>query len=185
MNRRNHLQDLLRKHEPADALEARFKEQMGELLQVKDDCFSRDHFGPGHFTASAFVLSPNGEDLLLIFHAKLKRWLQPGGHVDSEDKDILQAAAREVEEETGLSNLYPIGPGLFDIDIHEIPSRKGEPTHKHFDARVLLQARSLDFKAGSDALDAKWVPLTEVNAVESDASVMRAVNKLLEERDSR
>ena len=120
--------------------------------------------------------------MLLIFHGKLKRWLQPGGHVESMDKDILLAAAREVEEETGLRNLHPIGPGLFDIDIHEIPARKNDPTHMHFDTRVLLQAQSLDFRAGSDALDAKWVPLKEVNAIESDASVMRAVNKLMGQR---
>jgi 8-oxo-dGTP pyrophosphatase MutT (NUDIX family) len=179
MNRRSHLQALLEDHTPADEREAGFKTEMTELLGAQGDCFSRNHFRPGHFTASAFVLSPDGEELLLIYHSKLTRWLQPGGHVDPEDQDVLQAAAREVEEETGLDGLDPIGAGLFDIDIHEIPARKDDPTHRHFDARILLQARHWDFKAGSDALDGKWVPLREVNAVESDESVMRAVSKLL------
>jgi 8-oxo-dGTP pyrophosphatase MutT (NUDIX family) len=180
MNRREHLKALLHSHQATDRQEDDFLTKMHELTGTAGDCFSRDHFVPGHFTASAFVLSPDGNQLLLIFHGKLKRWLQPGGHVEPSDDNILLAAIREVEEETGLRKLSPIGPGLFDVDIHTIPARKQDPEHLHFDARILLQAIDLDFKAGSDALDAKWVPLEEVNAIESDASVMRAVQKLIQ-----
>lgn len=182
MNRRNHLNKLLQSHRASDAQEAGFLERMQTLANGAGDCFSRDHFVPGHFTASAFVLCPKGEQLLLIYHGKLARWLQPGGHVEPEDSDIVLAAIREVEEETGLRDLSPIGAGLFDVDIHTIPARKGDPEHAHFDARILLQARDYNFQAGSDALDAKWVDLHEINAIESDASVMRAVGKLLQEK---
>ncbi len=178
MDRLTHLQALLSQHRPADEQEADFCADMKALAQGSGDCFSRDHFEPGHFTASAFVLSPDQKSLLLIFHGKLARWLQPGGHIDPEDENVLRAAAREVEEETGLSDLKPLGQGLFDVDVHEIPARKGDPKHLHFDVRILLQAAHWEFQAGSDALDARWVALTEVNAVESDASVMRAVQKL-------
>lgn len=153
---------------------------MIDLLDSGPPSFSRAHFSPGHFTASAFVLSPERDALLLIFHGKLSRWLQPGGHIEPEDPNVLLAAMREVEEETGLRDVTAVGAGLFDVDIHEIPARKADPAHLHFDVRILLQAATRDFQAGSDALDAKWVPLAEVNAVESDDSVMRAVQKLLQ-----
>jgi 8-oxo-dGTP pyrophosphatase MutT (NUDIX family) len=179
MNRRDHLNDLLNAHIASDSQEAGFIERMQALTAGPGDCFSRAHFDPGHFTASAFVLCPKGEQLLLIYHGKLERWLQPGGHVEPSDGDIVLAAIREVEEETGLCNLTPIGSGLFDVDIHTIPARKAEPEHAHFDARILLQAPRFDFQAGSDATDAKWVPFNAINAIESDASVMRAVGKLL------
>lgn len=182
MNRRDLLNDLLKAHIPSDFQEAEFLKRMQALTAGPGDCFSRDHFVPGHFTASAFVLCPKGEQLLLIYHGKLARWLQPGGHVEPDDGDIVLAAIREVEEETGLRQLKAIGAGLFDVDIHTIPARKADPEHAHFDARILLQARSFDFQAGSDALAAKWVPLNEINAIESDASVMRAVGKLLGSR---
>ena len=55
---------------------------------------------------------------------------------------------------------------------------KGDPAHGHYDVRVLLQARDLHFQAGSDAKAARWVKLEDVNEVESDASVMRAIHKL-------
>ena len=179
MTRHTHLRQLLHEHHPTDPQEEEFRRDMLSLLEQGTDCFSRNHFEPGHFTASAFVLSPDARAVLLIFHGKLSRWLQPGGHIEPGDDNVLIAAIREAQEETGLSDLIPVGAGLFDVDIHEIPARKSDPTHRHFDVRILLQSQSTDFQAGSDALDAKWVRLEDVNAVESDASVMRAVQKLM------
>lgn len=166
---------------PADDLEARHKADMLALSSVAGDPFSRDHFLPGHFTASAFVLSPDERELLLILHAKLGLWLQPGGHVDPDDPDVLEAARREVAEETGLTALSPVPgfPALVDVDVHEIPARKGDPTHRHFDVRVLWRAETRDFAAGSDALEARWVRLEDVPDAGSDDSVLRAVRKLL------
>ena len=179
MTRRANLSSLLARLRPGDADERAFVALFRELLALPGDVFRRDHFHPGHVTASAFVLSPDGEMLLLIEHSKLHRWLQPGGHVEPEDEDVVAAARREVAEEVGVSDLRQVGEGLFDVDVHEIPARKADPAHRHYDVRILLQSSSWDFVAGSDALAAKWVRLGDVNDVESDASVMRAVGKLL------
>lgn len=146
-------------------------------LAAHDDCRSRSHFVPGHFTASSFVLAPD-DALLLIYHSKLERWLQPGGHVDPTDIDLEAAARRELREEAGLVDVELLTPAPFDLDVHTIPARKSEPEHAHFDVRFLFRAPSRDIQAGSDALDARWVPLHAVREVESDASVMRAVRKL-------
>ena len=43
--------------------------------------FDRKNF-IGHITASAYVLNPAKDALLLLKHKALKIWLQPGGHVD-------------------------------------------------------------------------------------------------------
>ena len=40
--------------------------------------------------------------VLLLFHTKLKRWLQPGGHAD--DPNLARVALREAEEETGIND---------------------------------------------------------------------------------
>ena len=99
--------------------------------------------------------------------------------MDPEDATIVASAQREVQEEVGLSELALVSDGIFDVDIHEIPARKQEPDHDHYDVRFVFQAPDLSFSAGSDALEARWVPLTEISEVESDRSVMRAVEKLL------
>jgi 8-oxo-dGTP pyrophosphatase MutT (NUDIX family) len=177
MNRADHLRLLLTDHAPSTPLEADHKARMLALLDAAG-AFSRDHWSPGHFTASSFVLSPDRTAVLLILHSKLNRWLQPGGHVDPDDVDIVAAARREVAEEVGLSDLTPIGPALLDLDIHTIPARKSDPEHAHFDVRFLFGVGDLEFQAGSDALAGKWVPLSEIHTVESDESVMRAVRRI-------
>lgn len=177
--RRAHLAALLDRFEPFDAEERGYLERMQRLLQVPGDPFHRDHFDPGHFTASAFILSPDRASLLLIFHGKLSRWLQPGGHVDPDDPTVVDAARREVHEEVGLDGVPLERPGIFDVDIHEIPARKADPAHYHYDVRFLLRAETLDFVAASDAKDGRWVPLKEISEELSDRSVMRAVEKLI------
>ena len=162
-------------------MEEGYRGRISELLDTPGDPFSRGHFDPGHITASAFVLSPDGEDLLLILHGKLGLWLQPGGHVDPTDPDVLAAARREVAEEVGLGDEDVEFGGLLDLDVHPIPPnpKKGEPAHEHFDVRILLTSRTRSFRVGSDAKDARWVPLSDVQDAGTDDSVRRAVRKLL------
>jgi 8-oxo-dGTP pyrophosphatase MutT (NUDIX family) len=180
--RSHHLQQLLTSFEPADAREHAHRARTLQLLATTAEPFSRTQYAPGHITASAFVLDPTGTSVLLILHSKLQRWLQPGGHVDPEDRDVLHAARREVLEEVGVSQLTQIGD-LLDLDVHDIPARKDQGAHAHFDLRFLFKAGDLAFQAGSDANDARWVPIAHLLAghdaeFPSDESVLRAVRKL-------
>lgn len=161
---------------------------MSRMLELGalDAACERSHFAPGHFTASAFVLSPDGRDLVLIHHKKLGIWVQPGGHVDAADADLESAARREVAEEVGLTELEPWGAerlgsgaaGLFDVDIHVIPARKAEPAHEHFDVRFAFRAQSRTLVLSEEVRDLRWVPLSEMDGMATDDSVMRAVKKL-------
>ena len=68
-----------------------------------------------HFTVSAFVsrVGPDGTGATLLhWHAKNQMWLPPGGHVEA-DEDPIEAAHREVLEETGLTVLVlPTAPAF-------------------------------------------------------------------------
>jgi 8-oxo-dGTP pyrophosphatase MutT (NUDIX family) len=151
---------------------------MLDLVARSPDPFSRRTYDPGHITASAFVLSPERSELLLVFHGKLAKWLQPGGHVDPSDADVVAAAEREVREETGVV-LLEAGPAiLFDLDVHPIPERWNEPAHEHFDVRSLRVAAHRATAAASDALDARWFAFDEIDAAATDASVTRALAKI-------
>jgi 8-oxo-dGTP pyrophosphatase MutT (NUDIX family) len=169
-------------YRPADATEAGYVTRMIELtLTAPSEACQRTHFAPGHFTASAFVLSPDRRDLILIHHKKLGIWVQPGGHVEASDADLASAARREVAEEVGLGELDSLGTdgALFDVDIHTIPARKSEPAHEHFDARFAFVARTRDFARTEEVADVRWVPLERVDEVTTDESVLRAAKKLL------
>jgi 8-oxo-dGTP pyrophosphatase MutT (NUDIX family) len=135
--------------------------RMRALAGSEGSALSREHFDPGHFTASAFVVSPSAEHLLLVNHKKLGMWLQPGGHIEASDRDPVDAALRELREETGL-NKFVVKSRLFDIDVHKIPAWGSTPAHFHHDLRVLVQAASVDVIGEDDVSEARWFPLSEI-----------------------
>lgn len=182
MSRLTDLSALLDAFEPFDAEERTHRDAMRRLVEHGEPATEREHYVPGHFTASAFVLAPDADELLLILHGKLGLWLQPGGHVDPDDPQIEAAARREVREETGLAELSLLQPAPFDLDVHRIPERKGQPEHLHFDVRFLFRSATRDVRAASDARAARWVALDRVSDTGSDRSVLRAVDKLLARR---
>jgi len=158
---------------------------MLELLERGDEAFSRGHFGPGHFTASCYIIDGEGR-LLLHHHRRLDRWLQMGGHVEAEESTEL-AALREAREESGLADLVDAGRGIFDLDIHPIPAGKGEPDHAHFDVRYLArteqpEAAVADF---AESNDLAWVTLeraAELMPGADSARVLRKIERLRRER---
>lgn len=176
------ISELLEAHARSSRLsetERRHVARCQELVKLGNAAISREHLEPGHFTASAFVLSPCKGELLLIRHAKLRRWLQPGGHFEPADASVEAAARREVQEEVGLSDATLANAGLFDVDVHQIPANPKQAAHEHFDLRLLFQAHTRRINAGSDADAARWIGLEDVQRWQSDASVMRAVGQLL------
>ena len=157
------------------------------------DPSSRNHYEPGHFTASAFVISPDRAQMLLIRHRKLGLWLQPGGHFEDGDQSLLAAAEREAREETGLPRLRVESP-LFDLDIHVIPGWADQPAHLHLDLRVLFQAESWETVIGDDVMDVRWFPLEKLaekvgdgarpvlaGGLSTDAGVAEVARRVLDE----
>jgi 8-oxo-dGTP pyrophosphatase MutT (NUDIX family) len=160
--------------------------RMVSLAQSNQAAFSRDTFEPGHFTASAFVLSPDKKRLLLILHRKLNLWLQPGGHVEPTDRNLVDAAEREVKEETGL-RAFSLDTAVFDLDVHLIPAFGDSPAHFHHDVRALFVAQDLELEATEEVLAARWFDLEKVVASPddlgegkgTDQSVRRVARRLL------
>jgi 8-oxo-dGTP pyrophosphatase MutT (NUDIX family) len=175
--RRDTLETWLRTHAPAEADERSHQRRM-LALSAEEQAFGRGHFTPGHFTASAFVLAPDDSGFLLIHHVRLDRWLQPGGHIEPGDVDLLATARRELAEEVGIDDAELAAPGIFDLDVHGIPASRGEPEHEHFDVRFLFRARSRALRISSEAHAAAWVRFADLDPVQSDHSVLRAARKL-------
>jgi len=170
---------MLSGHSPVDASEEDSLRRIVSLLDAHDDPWSRQLFVPGHLTASAVVVDASHERALLIFHGKLTRLLQPGGHFEPGERYPVVAAAREVLEETFLRTRWPgQAPVLLDVDVHGIPAHKGEPGHEHFDLRLLLVAESSDARAGDGTQDVRWVGQAESAQLDLDPGLQRALAKV-------
>src|SRR4029077_9451516 len=85
------------------------QEQFLALLADEPGVVRRDHPG-AHLTASILVVHADLDQVLLCLHGRFGKWLQLGGHLEDEDRDILGAARREAREESGLD----------ELDIHPV-----------------------------------------------------------------
>jgi 8-oxo-dGTP pyrophosphatase MutT (NUDIX family) len=168
-------------HEPFDPREADSLQRIRDLVKTGSAPFSRQHFVPGHLTASAMVFDDARHKTLLIFHGKLKRWLQPGGHFEPGENDPSVAAAREVLEETGLKCRWPGDqPRLLDVDVHEIPARKDEPLHYHFDLRMLVLANGQEI-IGDGVTNVGWFTKSQCETMDLDPGLFRGLSKVWNE----
>jgi 8-oxo-dGTP pyrophosphatase MutT (NUDIX family) len=178
MERKAELLEELRQYQPADAVEAGHKGAMLDLLSYGRDPFSRHGFEPGHITASCFIVDPSSRRVLLHRHRRLDRWLQMGGHVD-EGESTRAAALREASEESGLKDLELID-GVMDLDVHTIPSGKGEPDHMHYDVRFVARTSQPEaiIIARAESSDLAWVDLIQAVSLMNEEGSRRVIMKI-------
>ena len=126
---------------------------------------------PGHLTGSAFIVDPSRGACLLLFHTKLQRWLQPGGHADG-DTNLAHVAWREATEETGIEGLRVVTPAI-DVDVHRVEPPK-EDAHLHLDVRYLVLAPpGVEPVGNHESQGMRWVTATELDDYDLDIGLRR------------
>jgi 8-oxo-dGTP pyrophosphatase MutT (NUDIX family) len=120
----------------------------------------------GHITASALVIDPERERVLLTLHKKLRMWLQMGGHCEPEDTALAGAALREATEESGIAGLALLPGGPVRLDRHLTPCAW------HLDVQYAALAPAGAVEAISDeSLDLRWFSYDRVADVADDSVV--------------
>ena len=147
---------------------------MGDFARAHSDALFRT-CPEAHFTGSALVVEEGTERFILLFHTKLQKWLQPGGHVDG-NANLSASALREAQEETGIEGLRVVRPA-FDLDIHEVRP-PNEPPHLHLDIRFLVLAPDGSVPVGNhESRELHWVTERELDDFDVDESVRRLVRQ--------
>ncbi len=131
----------------------------------------------GHITSSALVVDAAQGRVLLTLHPKVGRWLQLGGHLESDDSTLLEAALREVREESGIDR-GSIRRRPLRLDRHEVPC--GRDAHGtalasvHWDVQFLVVVPSaVDVVISDESDDLAWFSTEELPDI--DASVAALV----------
>ncbi len=154
------LREQLEKYIPYNEQEERDRQIMLRIMDTCDDYLLRSN-ETAHFTASAWIVNRSRNRVLLIHHNIYNSWTWTGGHADGEE-NLLQAALREAEEETGLRNLTPASGDIFSIEIIPVNGhiKRGRyvSSHLHLNVTYLVQAdenEALRIKEDENS-DAGW-----------------------------
>jgi 8-oxo-dGTP pyrophosphatase MutT (NUDIX family) len=165
---------LLGTYEAVDAEQSRVRAAMSRFAVEHPDALWRT-CEDGHFTGSALVVDLATERVLVLFHTKLQKWLQPGGHVDG-DANLAAAAWREATEETGIEGLRVVVPAI-DLDIHEVRPPAEEP-HLHLDVRfVVLAPPGATVEGNHESQALRWVAPAELVELGVDDGLRRLTGR--------
>lgn len=146
---------------PRDEAQVAAQNKIIAFAELNKDALHRSCL-EGHFTGSSWVVNHEGDKGLILLHAKIKRWLQPGGHADG-DACLAGVALKEATEETGIAGLK-VWSNPIDLDVHLFQNRaKAEPDHWHLDTRFLIQAPEGALEEGNHESDElRWIAEEEL-----------------------
>ncbi len=150
MEQREKLMEQIRQYRPWNEQEAADRTELLRALS-QENIFLRENKA-AHMTASAWVVNPAGDKVLMAYHNIYDSWSWLGGHADG-DMDLLAVAVREVREESGIPQVLPafqegdsftMTEDIFSLEILTVDGheKKGAyvPSHLHLNVTYLLQA---------------------------------------------
>ncbi len=176
----NNLKNQIFRYEPFCEVETKDREYMLEALRLEKDLLVR--YNLMHFTASAFVVNPDRDKMLCVFHNIYQGLIYPGGHADGEE-DLLSVAVREVTEETGVKPKV-LSDEIFGITVNPVSGhvKRGEYVsgHTHLDVIYLMECSedvALKYNP-SESSDVCWLPFNKADG-RFVVDYMRPVNSRL------
>ncbi len=138
-----------------------------------------------HITSSSIILNTERTKMLMIHHNIYNTWTWTGGHADG-DRNLLEIALKEAQEETGIESIRVLSGEIGSIDILPVwgHMKRGKyvSAHLHLNAAYIFvadEAETLTIKPDENS-DIRWILLEEVAAHSKEPDLILLYNKLLE-----
>ena len=180
------LQNQLRAYKPFNEQEARDRDRILQYMDAFADIFSREN-PLCHITASAWVVNPAHDHVLMAYHNIYQSWAWLGGHADGE-RDLLSVALREAREESGVQNAHPVSEDIYSVEILTVNGHEKRgiyvPSHLHLNITYLIEADDRDrtrIKPDENS-GVQWLSLTDALRLPTEPWMVRRVYQKLVER---
>ena len=137
------LDEQLERYIPFNEQEEKDRDEIRRWLKRDPaDIYTRKNTA-AHISASAWVVSPDRQKVLMAYHNIYESWAWLGGHADGET-DLLKVAVKEVKEESGIDDVRPLDEDIFSVEVLSVDGhiKNGEyvSTHVHLNITYLLEA---------------------------------------------
>lgn len=137
------------------------------------------------FTVSVFVVDRGR--VLLLYHAKLLKWLPPGGHIDPNELPD-DAAVREVWEEAGIRVRLVGEKALAVAEPRQLVIPRGvqlvtiAPGHEHIDFTYFaVSIGEAELKPNSESTQIGWFDASELERLPLTEEIRQWTAKALAE----
>ena len=182
---RQELMEQIANYIPYNEQEERDQNLILNWIEEQENAFSREN-KMAHMTASAWVVNPERDKVLMVYHNIYDSWSWSGGHADGET-DLLSVALREVKEEAGITKVHPVSEEIFSLESLTVDGhvKKGiyVSSHLHLNATYLLEADSeeaVSIKADENSGVAWFSPEEALERSTEPWFVKRVYTKLIE-----
>lgn len=156
---------LLASWNTGDPQQASLRDLFVDCVRNDDNWWSR-RGRPDHLTASALVLDPQAQRVLLGLHRKVQLWLQFGGHLEPGDESLADAAMREAREESGVDELVLTSDSPLRLDRHAAPCG----ARYHLDVEFLAVAPpTAQPHTSEESIDVRWFNVDHLPASLDDS----------------
>ncbi len=143
-----------------------------------------------HLTASAWVVSPDRNQVLMAYHNIYHSWAWLGGHADG-DWDLAAVAAREAVEESGISNLRLLSPDPISLEILTVDGHEKRgayvSSHLHLNVTYLFEAdpaASLRCKPDENS-NVAWISVADIPEKSTEPWFVQRIYAKLTEKAKR
>lgn len=173
----------LENYRPWNEQEEQDKKEILRRLKSGEELYSRENHA-AHFTASAWVVSPDRTRVLLAYHNLYDSWAWLGGHADGE-RDLAAVACREAREESGLTQVELVTPEIFSVEILPVNGHEKHgiyvSSHLHLNVTYLLQADPAQAVRARPEENSRvgWFALPDVPAVSSEPWIRERIYRKL------
>lgn len=177
------LRNTINSYKPFNEQEEKDKAFLLKAMDLHSDLLFRTNPWM-HFSSSCWIVNPDADKVLMIYHKIYNSWAWLGGHADGEE-NLLKVAQKELQEESGIRHARFLSDQPFSLEVLTVDGhiKKNEyiSSHLHLNLTYLFEADEKEslILNQNETNGVLWIPVKEVENYVSEEWMMKNIYRKL------